>query len=117
MLIKTKEPIISQKIEIHDFWRIPNSVLNKSKSAIPPLFNRPGVLFSATDKAKLFAGIFSMNSNLDVSGVSLLVFPSRTKLKLDNISVTPKIVKKVVMNLDLSKAFGPNCLIVFQWWF
>ena len=35
---KTKESITSQKIGSLDFWQINNSVLNKSKSAIP-LFN------------------------------------------------------------------------------
>ena len=37
---KTKESITSQKIGSRDFWRIANSVLNKGKSAVPPLFNR-----------------------------------------------------------------------------
>ena len=55
---------------------------------------------------------FSKKSNLDDSGISLLVFPSRTNLKLHNISVTPKMVKKVIMNLDLSKASGPDCIPV-----
>ena len=53
-----------------------------------------------------------MNPNLDDSGISLPVFPSRTNLKLHNISVTPKMVRKVVMNLDLSKASGPDCIPV-----
>ena len=53
-----------------------------------------------------------MNSNLYDSGISLAVFPSRTNLKLHNISVTPKMVKKVIMNLDLSKASGPDCIPV-----
>ena len=35
---------------------------------------------------------------------------TRTSLKLDNISVTPKMVKKVIKNLDLSKASGPDCI-------
>ena len=83
-----------------------------NKSAIPPLFNSLEVLSSASDKAKLFAENFSSNSNLDDSGVSLPVFPSRTNLKLHNISVTPKMVRKVVMNLDLSKASGPDCIPV-----
>ena len=109
---KTKESITSQKLGSPDFWRIANSVLNKGKSAIPPLFNRPEVLSSASDKAKLFPGNFSLNSNLDDSGVSLPVFPSRTNFKLHNISVTPKMVRKVVMNLDLSKASGPDCIPV-----
>ena len=53
-----------------------------------------------------------MNSNLDDSGISLPVFPSRTNLKLHNISVTPKMVRKVDMNLDLSRASGPDCIPV-----
>ena len=105
---KTKESITSQKLGSRDFWRIANSVLNKGKSAIPPLFNGPEVLSSASDKAKLFAENFSLNSNLDDSGISLPVFPSRTNLKLHNISVTPKMVKKAIINLDLSKASGPD---------
>ena len=109
---KTKESITSQKLGSHDFWRIANSVLNEGKSAIPPLFNGPKVLSSVSDKAKLFAENFSLNSNLDDSGVSLPVFPSRTNLKLHNISVTPKMVRKVVMNLDLSKASSPDCIPV-----
>ena len=70
------------------------------------------MLSSASDKAKLFAENFSKNSNLDDSGISLPVFPSRINLKLHNISVTPKIVKKVLMNLDLSKVSGPDCIPV-----
>ena len=106
------ESITSQKLGSRDFWRIANSVLNKGKSAIPPLFNGPEVLSSASDKAKLFAKNFSKNSNLDDSGVSLPVFPSRTNLKLHNISITPKMVKKVITKLDSSKASGPDCIPV-----
>ena len=67
MLIKQKETITSWKLGSQDFWQIANSVLNKGKSAILPLFNSLEVLSSAPDKANL---------------------------KLHNISVTPKIVKK-----------------------
>ena len=86
---KTKESITSQTLGSRDFWQIANSVLNKRKSAISPLFNGPEVLPSASDKAKLFAKNFSKNSNLDDSGISLPVFPSTTNLKLHNISITP----------------------------
>ena len=67
---KTKDSITSQKLGSRDFWRIANSVLNKGKSAIPPLYNGPEVLSSASDKAKLFAENFSKNYNLDDSGIS-----------------------------------------------
>ena len=109
---KTKESITSQKRGSQDLWQISSSVLNKGKSAIPPLFNGPEVLSSASDKAKLFAENISKNSNLDVSGISLPVFSSRINLKLHNISVTPKMVKKVIMNYDMSKASGPDCIPV-----
>ena len=68
---ETKESITSQKLGSHDFWRIANSVLNKDKSAIPPLFNVLEVLCSASNKAKLFAENFFKNSNLDGSGIPL----------------------------------------------
>ena len=109
---KTKESITSQKLGSRDFWRIANSVLSKGKSAIPPLFNDLKVLSSASDKAKLFAKNFFENSNLDNSGISLPVFSSRTNLKMHNISLTSKMVNKVIMNLDLSKASGPDFILV-----
>ena len=31
-------------------------------------------------------------------------------MKLSNILVSPKMVKKVIMDLDLSKASGPDCI-------
>ena len=40
------------------------------------------------------------------------IFPSRTNLKLHNISVTAKMFKKVITNLDLSKASGPEFIPV-----
>ena len=81
-------------------------------SAIPPLFNGPEVLSSASDKSKLFAKNFSENSNLENSGISLPAFPSRTNLKLYHISVTPRMVKKVMTDLDLSKTSGSECIPV-----
>ena len=65
------------------------------------------MLSSVSDKATSFLKTFSKNS-----GISLLVFPSRTSLKLHNISVTLKIVKKVMTNLDSSKVSGPDCIPV-----
>ena len=55
---KTKESITSQKLGSRNIWQIGDSVLNKDISAIPPLFNGPDVVSSASDKAKLFAENF-----------------------------------------------------------
>ena len=68
------------------------------------------MLCSESDKAKLFMKYFCNNSNVDDSGISLPVFPSKTNLKLHNISLNPKMVKKVITNLDSSKASGPDCI-------
>ena len=70
------------------------------------------MLSSASDKAKFLTKNVSNNSNLDDSSVYLPVFPSRINLKLHNISITPKIVKKVIANLDSSKAYGPDGISV-----
>ena len=111
MLLKL-ESITFKKFGSRDFSQIASSILNKGKSAIPPLFNGLEVLSSASDKAKLFVKNSSENSNLDDSGISLPVFPSRTNLKLHNISITPKMVKNVIKNLGSSKASGPDCIPV-----
>ena len=91
---------------------ITNSVVGKGKSAIPPLFNGLEVLSSASDNAKLFSENFSKNSNIDDSGISFSVFTSRTNLKLHNIFVTPKKIKKVIMNLNLLKVSVADCIPV-----
>ena len=104
VLIKQKSPSLPRNLTLGAFWRIASSVLTIGKSAIPPLFNDLEVLSSVSDKAKLFADNFSKNSYLNGLGSSSPVFPSRTNLKLHNIFVTPKMVTKVIIKLDLSKA-------------
>ena len=61
---KTEESITLQKFGSWGFWQSANSVLNKGKSAIGPLFNSL-LLLCTSDKAKLFAQNFSENSNVD----------------------------------------------------
>ena len=101
---KTKQKIefiTYEKLSSWHFWKIPNSVLSKAESDKPPLFNNAEVLPSASHEAKLFPNSFSKNSNVDDLDVSLPAFPSRTNMKVHNISVTPKVVKKIIGNLDL----------------
>ena len=70
------------------------------------------MLSTASDKGKFFTKNFSKNCNFDDSGMSLPVFPSRTNLKLHDISVTPKIVRKIITNFDSVKASGPDFISV-----
>ena len=60
----------------------------------------PEMLSSASDEGKLFAENFSKKYNLDDF---FPAFSSRTNLKLQNISVTTKLV---ITNLDSSKVSG-----------
>ena len=46
---------------------------------------------------------FSKNSNLDYAGITLPAFLFRTYLKLHNLFVSPKLVKKVITKLHSSK--------------
>ena len=41
-----------------------------------------------------------------------LVFPSRPNLKLHSLSMTSKLAQKVITNLNLSEASGPDCIPV-----
>ena len=106
---KIKESMTSQKFGSWDFWRVAYNVLNKG---IPPIFSGLELLSSASDKAKLFAKNFSKNSNHDDSGISLPIFLSITNLKLHNISVPLKMVKKIITNLDSSQTSGRDCISV-----
>ena len=103
---KTRESITSQKLGSQDFWRIANIVLNKGKSAIPP----PEVCFSVSDKTKLCAKNLTKNSNLGDSGISLPIFLSRTNLKLNDIYIIPRMVKKIIANLDSSSGSSKELL-------
>ena len=60
----------------------------------------------------MFAKNFQDSSNLDDLGISLTAFRSRTNLKIRNILVTHKLVKKVITNLNLSKASCFDCILV-----
>ena len=52
------------------------------------------------------------NSYLDDFCISLPVFLSRTNLKVHSIFITLKVVKKVIANLDSSKASCPDCISI-----
>ena len=73
---KSKEYITSQRLGSCNLRQFANSVLSNGRLVIPPLFNGPVVLPSASDKTELFAEIFSENSNLDDSGLCVYLASS-----------------------------------------
>ena len=106
-----KQESTSQNLGFRQFWRIANRVLNKGEFAVPLLFNGPKCCLLNLIKQNYLLKIF-LRTLILMTQVSLyLFFLSRTNLKL-HISVTLKIVKKVITNLDSSKASGPDCIPV-----
>ena len=114
MLIKQKSLSLPRSLAlmISGALLIVFSTKVKDESAIPLLFNGLELWSSASDTAKLFAKNLSGNSNFEDSGMCLPAFSSRTKLKLRNICVIPKLDKKLITNLDLSKVSGLDCIPV-----
>ena len=76
------------------------------------MFNGLEILTSASEKAKIFAELFSKNSNNDDSGHELPTFNCRTDFTLSNMVITPKLVKKAISKLDSSKTSGPDSIPV-----
>lgn len=74
------------------------------------------MLFSTSDKRKLFVGTFSKSSNRNESCSSLPTFPSATNLKLKNMLVIPKMFK-VSNNCSWFSWFWRLFLLALQWWF
>ena len=98
---KTKESITSQKLGSWDFWRIANSVSTK--------VNLLYLLYSTNRKCCLLHLIKQIYL-LKTFPRTQILSSFRANLKLHNISITPKMVKKVITNLDSSKASGPDCI-------
>ena len=93
MLIKQKNLSFPGNLALGTFGKL--LIVFLTKVNLLYLFHsvaRREMLSSASDKAKFFAKNFSKKSNLSDSGISLPVFPSTTNLKLQNMSVTPKMV-------------------------
>ena len=103
MLIKQKSPSLTKNLALWTFGELHIVFSTKGNLLYLLYFNGP---------AKFFVENFSKNSSIDDSGISLSVFPSRTNMKLHNISVTPKMVIKIITVFGLSKVSGPDCIPV-----
>ena len=92
--------------------KLANSVLNKSESDIPLPFNGSYVLSPASDKSKFLLKFF-LRFLIMIIQVSLYLFlSSAIELKLHNIPVTLKLVRKVIANFDYSEVSGFLCIPV-----
>ena len=111
---KQKSPSLPRNLALGTFGELPIVFSTKLRNLLYLLYSttwRCCLLYLIKQNSLL--KIFSKNSNLDDSAIFLSVFPSGTNhLKLLNISVTPKIVEKLITYLDMSGLI----LIAFHWW-
>ena len=77
---KTKESIISQKLGSGTFGKLPIVFSTKVNLLCPLYSTARRCCLQRLKKQNCFAENFSKNSNLDDSGISVPVFPSRTNL-------------------------------------
>ena len=99
------------KFGLGDFWQTAKIILRKVKFTTPSLFNAPKARLCSSNKTNLCDEDFSNNFNLDDSDIYLPVFPCGNNRK-HIILITPKLVKKAIINFDLSKVPGPDCILV-----
>ncbi|CAH2210198.1 jg23746 [Pararge aegeria aegeria] len=91
------------------FWSLSKSVeTNFCRPSLPPLLKPDGALaFTATEKANILATLFAENSRLDSGSAS-----PPTLSPCDSVMAEIKIrqgeVLKVLRNLDVNKASGPD---------
>ena len=100
------------KLGLGDFWRTAKIILRKGKFTLPPVFNAAKTRLFSSSKTNSCDENFSNNFNLDDSDIYLPVFPCGNNWKHYIIPITPKLVKKAIINFDLSKVPGPDCILV-----
>ena len=98
MLLKQKSPSFPGNLALATFGEL-LTVFSTNVNMLYLLYSMDEMCLTGV-LANLFAKSYSKNSNLDESGIALPVFPSRTNLKLHNIFITPKMVKKVITDLN-----------------
>ena len=107
---KRKESITSQKLGSQDFWRIANNVLSTKVNLLCLRYLtawRCCLLHLIKQNCLLKTFLRTL---ILMTQVSLYLFS--LNLKPHNISVTPKMAKKVITSPDLSKASGPDYIPV-----
>ncbi|CAG4971803.1 unnamed protein product [Colias eurytheme] len=91
------------------FWTLAKAVENSfCRTSLPPLLKPNGSLaHSAKEKADLFASLFAKNSHLDASQLSPPSLP-HCGYHMPEIRIKQKEVLKLLRNLDVDKASGPD---------
>ena len=92
------------------FWSLAKSVeSNFCRPSLPPLLRPDGSLaHSAEEKANLFASLFAESSRLDPGGARPPTSLVECESSMPNLRIHQKDVRRVLRNLDVNKASGPD---------
>ncbi|PJE78229.1 hypothetical protein CI610_02839 [invertebrate metagenome] len=96
-------------LNVRKWWKTVYSLLpNYRKSPIPPLLHNDTVVSDDFEKASLFNDFFCAQSTIDDSNAELPNINYECNHTLSNIHITATDVKDAILNLDCSKAIGPD---------
>ena len=115
MLIKQKSPPLPRNLALRTFDQLP-IVFSEKVNLLCLLYSTARSSLLHLIKQSCLMKTFVRT--LILVTISLAVFSSKTNLKLHNYCVTPKMIKKVIPNFDLSKTSGPSCipLVILKNW-
>ena len=92
-----------------EYWHLTKLVYgNKIKASIPSLIVDGLVYSDPVEKANIFNNNFSLKSQLPIDPPNLPDFHSLTNHILQNIIVTEEQTEKILLELDINKANGPD---------
>ena len=103
---KLLDPLTTSKI----FWKLVRSVFsnNNKQNNIPTLIDNNITYTNNQDKAELLNNYFVSQTILPSTNIPLPPFYYITDARLDQITITPSDVRDVLLQLDTSKAVGPD---------
>ena len=94
---------------VKKYWKLVKSVYgSKQTISIPPLIENGSPISSDEDKAELLNEYFTSQTIPPETNVPLPETTYLTDARLDSVNITPHIVRKILKNLNPSKASGPD---------
>ena len=103
--VKLSDPETTSK----QYWSLTKKMYgNLKKAGIPSIIDDEKVFATSEEKATLFNEHFAAKANLPENLPDLPVFTLLTEAKLTEVQTSPEIIKKILKNLQICKANGPD---------
>ncbi|CAC5390766.1 unnamed protein product [Mytilus coruscus] len=106
---KLSDKIMNEPVNSKNWSEMVKSLFGRQHKEIPLLKVNDEIIDDREKMADIFNVYFSDQSNIDDSNVQLPDLEKFTS-ELSTIEITEKDVEDILLNLDTSKAIGPDCL-------